>query len=124
LPRAGKNSDECGILLSRGGQGDSIDNHGVIRLALLGWFSQVRSVPELAINLLEGFLDPLVDLLAFFAQMLEFPQVFHPGLVFRDNSQLLLDRLSHKLAQRNAALGSDRLSPAEEKIRDFEGGLH
>jgi len=49
--------------------------------------------------------------------------MFHPGLFLGCDSQLLLDRLCDELAQRNAALGSHRLRPAEEKIRNLEGRL-
>ncbi len=82
------------------------------------------SAPEFAIDLLEGLFHPLVDLVTLSAKVLKLAQVFRPGFFLRRESQLLLDSFCHELAQRDAALGSHRLGPAEEKIRNLEGRLH
>ncbi len=76
------------------------------------------------VDLLEGLFYPLLNLLTLFVKVLELAQVFGPRFFLRRDSQLLLDSLGHELAQRNAAFGSHRLGPTEEKIRDFEGRLH
>jgi hypothetical protein len=152
LAGAGEDGDDGRVVIGCGGQGVGIDNHwpstglkpapisDAVRGAEAPLFhdnvstmtpafgprQSARSAPEFAIDLLEGLCHALLDLLTLFvfAEVFELAQMFRPGFFLRCDSQLLLDSLSHELAQRNTALGSHRLGPAEEKIRNLEGCFH
>src|SRR6266567_1669926 len=84
------------------------------------------SLPVFAINLFESLLNPLIDLRGLFAQVFEFSNMSHPRFLawLGCGTELVLHRLSHKLTERYASLGGDRLGPAEHQVRDFEGRFH
>jgi hypothetical protein len=68
----------------------------------------------------------LIDLRGLFAQVFEFANMSHPRFLawLGCGTELVLHRLSHKLTERYASLGGDRLGPAEHQVRDFEGRFH
>lgn len=59
-----ENGDDGGIVIGRSGQGIGIENHLLIVI-------HFDLSPDLAIDVFEGFVHPLLDLLSFFPQMLQ-----------------------------------------------------
>ncbi|HUO26620.1 MAG TPA: hypothetical protein VMU61_13220 [Candidatus Aquilonibacter sp.] len=74
--------------------------------------------------MLEGLIDPPFDLLSFFMEVPDSPEVFHPRPFLRRDSQFFLDRLRDQLAQRNPALGGDRFGATKQEIGNFQGRFH
>src|SRR6266702_3697240 len=85
-----------------------------------------RSRPVLRVNLLEFALHDSVDARRLFVKMLQTTRQPNPGLLFfvGGGGQFLFDSFGHEDSQGDAALGSNRLGPAEDGVRDFKRGLH
>src|SRR5262249_19504057 len=87
------------------------------------------SCPILGLHHLEGLVNPLLDACGLPAQVPQLAEALHPfGIAGASRAslrgELFLQGLAHELLERLAAFGGLRLGPAEEDVRDLDGGLH